>query len=462
MGAIWWGLAKGVFIITTGAIIGYAAADWIGVLIVVAFCSALGLLWQFYYLFKLAAWLDKPQQDTIPHPIDGMWRGVFASLARYAQDKGERKRKLAQSLSRFNRAADAMPNGVLVLDADGQITWMNRLAVEHLNLDPQHDWGKVLADVMPADTLQTFLHTPLENSIEYKLVLPKKPVGERFVNVIRVPFDDTDQLLITRDISEAEQLHATRTAFVANVSHELRTPLTVINGFLETMAETADLPAEQTQRFIGLMRKEGVRMQNLLADLLTLSRLESGVEAEHTPINLSQLVELLVEDAEHLSDSQHHITAEIQENLWVKGVYTDLYNGLSNIIFNAVRYTPAGGDIAVHLTELPNHNPFTLPEIRFSVRDNGPGIDAKHIPHLTERFYRVDKGRSRQTGGTGLGLAITKHALAEHHAVLTIHSEVGVGSEFSTVFKQLDYSAFQAASADASAESAVENTTAGA
>lgn len=456
MGVVWWGLAKGIFITAVCVIVGFAVADWNGALAALAVCTAFGLLVQFYYLLKLASWLEKPQSDTVPQPADGMWRGIFSALLQYAQGRDERKRKLAQSLMRFNRATEAMPNGVLVLDSGGKITWVNRLAVEHLNLDPQHDWGRALAEVMPDGTLQEFLDTPLEQSIEYKLVLPKKPVGERFVHVIRVPFDDTDQLLITRDISEAEQLNATRTAFVANVSHELRTPLTVINGFLETMADTPDLPAEQSQRFIGLMRKEGSRMQNLLADLLTLSRLESGVAAEHTPINLSQLTALLVEDGQHLSGSRHTVSADIQDDLWVRGVYTDLYNGLSNIIFNAVRYTPTGGSIEVRLHELPNHNPFTLPEIRFSVRDNGPGIAAQHIPHLTERFYRVDKGRSRRTGGTGLGLAITKHALAEHHAVLSIHSEVGIGSEFSTVFKQLDKQSIAAHTDDAGHQKEIE------
>jgi two-component system phosphate regulon sensor histidine kinase PhoR len=221
------------------------------------------------------------------------------------------------------------------------------------------------------------------------------------------------------------------------VSHELRTPLTVINGFLETMADMPDLPREQAQQFIGLMQKEGARMQTLLADLLTLSRLESGVPAEQTPIDLSSLAESLSGDGDTLSAGKHEIHTDIAPDIWISGIYADLYNGLSNLVFNAVRYTPAGGIIRISLQALPSEQPFSLPDVRFAVQDNGPGIAPEHIPHLTERFYRVDKGRSRQSGGTGLGLAIVKHALAEHNSLLHISSTIGEGSEFSAVFKQI-------------------------
>ena len=305
-------------------------------------------------------------------------------------------------------------------------------------MNPATDWNGILRNIVRKPEFLDFLNQPLENSAEIKITLPKNGgISERALLITRAPFQTDEQLLITRDISEAEQLNATRTAFVANVSHELRTPLTVINGFLETMADTPDIPRGQTQQFIGLMQKEGARMQTLLADLLTLSRLESGVPAEQTPIDLSSLAESLSGDGENLSAGKHQIHADIAPDIWISGIYADLYNGLSNLVFNAVRYTPAGGSIRISLKTLSSAQPFSLPDVCFAVQDNGPGIAPEHIPHLTERFYRVDKGRSRQSGGTGLGLAIVKHALAEHNSLLKINSKLGEGSEFSAVFKQI-------------------------
>lgn len=180
-------------------------------------------------------------------------------------------------------------------------------------------------------------------------------------------------------------------------------------------------------------------MQNLLADLLTLSRLESGVQTAFEPVDLSGLVEILLGDAQTLSAGQHTISAQIEPDIWVSGVYTDLYTGLSNLVFNAVRYTQNGGNILLTLEIVPQAglSDQRLPPVRFTVRDNGPGISAEHLPHLTERFYRVDKGRSRQDGGTGLGLSIVKHVLAEHHTALKIESVIGEGSAFSAEFTQI-------------------------
>lgn len=432
----WKHIANGLFWLSVLALIGYAAKGLGGLLLLCCCWLALWLIWQFYYIFKLVRWLASPKISNIPQ-VSGMWAQVFNTLLRQAKSRKKRKQKLGSALQRFNRAVETIPNGILILNKQGRITWMNSLAVQHLNLNPHSDWGGILKNLVRTPAFLDYLqHTPQEMP-DIKITMPKNGgVTERTLLVSRVEFEGDEELFITRDISEAELLNATRTAFVANVSHELRTPLTVINGFLETMADMPDLPKEQTRQFIGMMQKEGARMQTLLADLLTLSRLESGVKGEHTPIDLSSLAGLLVEDGEALSAGKHTIEADIIPDLWISGIYTDLYNGLSNLVFNAVRYTPEGGHIRISLELVPSDNPFTLQPIRFAVKDNGPGIAAEHLPHLTERFYRVDKGRSRSSGGTGLGLAITKHALAEHETSLKISSEVGVGSEFSVIFKQ--------------------------
>lgn len=437
MSFVWRHILSGLFISAIVALFGYAAGGVAGGIAGLALSFGVWLVWQFHYILKLAGWLESPKISRMPQ-VKGMWSNIFDTLLLQAKSRKKRKQKLGSALQRFYRAAEVIPNGILVLDKNGRISWMNGLAIEHLNLNPQTDWNSILRNIVRRPEFLAFLEQPLTKNVEIKINMPKNGgITERTLLVTRAPFQTDEELLITRDISEAEQLNNMRTAFVANVSHELRTPLTVINGFLETMADMPELPAEQSRQFIGMMQKEGARMQSLLADLLTLSRLESGRSNEFTPVDLSALTELLAEDGETLSAGKHTIHTDISPDLWVSGIYTDLYNALSNLVFNAVRYTPAGGEIEISLKTLPSNNMFMLQPLRFAVKDNGPGIEAEHIPHLTERFYRVDKGRSRQSGGTGLGLAIVKHALAEHETMLEISSEVGVGSEFSVVFKQV-------------------------
>lgn len=436
MGFVWHHIAGALFGLTAVALIGYAANETNGLLL--ASCCWLGgwLVYQFYYIFKLVHWLSAAKPNASPQTY-GMWWHVFNTLGQQAQNRNDREQKLNSSLQRFNRAVEAMPNGVLILDNQGRISWMNPLAVQHLNLSPHSDWNSLLKNRVHIPALLNFLDSPPATAPEIKITLPKSgSIGTRTLLVAQAVFDGNEKLLITRDISEAEQLNATRTTFIANVSHELRTPLTVLNGFLETMADMPDLPRDQAQQFIGLMQKEGRRMQILLTDLLTLSRLESGVKAEVSPVNLSALAASLTGDADNLSAGKHSIHTEIEAGLWIKGAPNDLYTALSNLVFNAVRYTPEGGTITIRLHLVPSGNPLIKPRIRFAVHDNGPGIAAEHLPHLTERFYRVDKGRSRRNGGTGLGLSIAKHVLAAHGSVLQIWSEVGKGSEFSAEFRQ--------------------------
>ncbi len=436
MNFVWRHILSSLFTSAIMALVGYAVYGVSGSLAALSLSLGIWLAWNLHHILRLTLWLESPKINRVPQ-VKGMWANIFDALLQQAKSRKKRKQKLGSALQRFYRAAEVIPNGIIILDKNGRISWMNSLAIKHLNLDPQNDWNSILYNVARRPEFLEFLRQPLENTQEIKIGMPKNGgATERTLLVSRSPFQTDEELIITHDISQAEQLNNMRTAFVANVSHELRTPLTVINGFLETMADMPALPPEQTRQFISMMQKEGARMQTLLADLLTLSRLESGRPNEHTPVDLSSLAELLAEDGENLSAGKHTIRTQITPDLWINGVYTDLYNALSNLVFNAVRYTPAGGEIEISLQPRPNGNIFMLPPLHFSVKDNGPGIEAEHIPHLTERFYRVDKGRSRQSGGTGLGLAIVKHALAEHNTALEIHSEVGKGSRFAVTFKQ--------------------------
>lgn len=421
---------RAVLLLLAAAALAYAVG---GVVAMLAVANILLVAWLSLYLFymaKLLRWLQSPKLRMAPEGW-GVWDEVFKTLLLQAKSRKKRKQKLGMALQRFNRAAEAMPNGVIILNREGRIEWMNRLAAIHLNLDVARDWMGILPNLLRAPEFHQFLQQPLEAAPRsIKVSVPNGKQRQRILAITRSGFEARAELLITQDISAAEQLNATRTAFVANVSHELRTPLTVINGFLETMADMPALPTVQQQQFIGLMQKEGQRMLNLLADLLTLSRLESHSLAaiETQPINLSALVGQLLQEAQTLSKGRHHISHQTAPGIWVEGVQTDLYSALSNLVFNAVRYTPEGGNIDLVLAH--GEDAQQQPVAVFSVRDSGPGIAAEHIPRLTERFYRVDAGRSRQSGGTGLGLAITKHALAEHQGMLDIHSEVGVGSTF--------------------------------
>ena len=233
--------------------------------------------------------------------------------------------------------------------------------------------------------------------------------------------------MITQDISDKEQLNASQTAFVANVSHELRTPLTVINGFLETLNDHPDLPHTQRAQFITLMQKEGQRMLSVLADLLMFSLLEKGAtpDSDDCPFDLSDLVTQIAQESRNLSKEQHCFFLHIDPHLQFNGIQNELHSALSNIAFNAVRYTPENGEIRISLKKINEK------QALFEVRDTGVGIAAEHLPRLTERFYRVDNSRSRQSGGTGLGLAITKFALAKYDCRLEIENAVGKGSVFS-------------------------------
>ena len=396
--------------------------------VLMAFLALLAL-WLFAHLWQvgqLIAWLERPKPSTIPTGL-GVWQQVFNTLLMQAKSRKRRKQKITQALQRFYHASEVMPDGVMILNQEGRIEWMNSVAREHFLLQID-DLGGILANLVRQPEFHHFM-TEDSAQNEVKLHLPTRKGLPRTVIVKRTPFDKHMQLLVSQDITPMEKLNQTRSDFIANVSHELRTPLTVINGFVETMQDLPNLPADKREQFLALMKKDSDRMLTLLDDLLTLSRLENFDPGNKLqPIHLSALVEQLSQEGMTLSAGKQTFDTNIEPNLWIQGVQLDLYNALSNLVFNAVRYNHDGGHIAIRLHSDDGAN------VRFSVSDNGPGIAAEHIPRLTERFYRVDAGRSRASGGTGLGLAITKHALAEHGSQLEVESTVGKGSEFSAEF----------------------------
>ncbi|WP_333584195.1 phosphate regulon sensor histidine kinase PhoR [Rivihabitans pingtungensis] len=386
--------------------------------------ALIGLGFHLYYLDKLLAWLDNPAPERTPEGMGG-WQDVFSALYRQSRQQTMAQKKLSSALERFINAGEAMPDGVVVLDEHDRIEWLNPMAVDHFQLDRKRDVGNMVANLVRQPGFHDYL---LAQNYSQPLILRLSQPVEQVLAVQLVPFDSTRKLLISRDITQLDRVQTVHRDFVANVSHELRTPLTVIGGFLETLADMDAPEPDVTRQFLPMMMEQAKRMQSLVEDLLTLSRLENGSKtASQEKVDMTALLNTLRVEAEGLSQGRHQIILGDCDaaNLW--GNANELHSAFGNLVSNAVRYTPEGGRIRLD---------WRLDKGRgvFSVSDTGIGIAPQHIPRLTERFYRVDRGRSRGTGGTGLGLAIVKHVLARHHARLDVHSELERGSTFSVWF----------------------------
>ena len=385
---------------------------------------ALRLAYHAWHIAALRRWLRDPALERLPRGR-GVWEDLLAEVHRYLRRREAGETELDRALTRFRSAARALPDGVVILDPENRIEWLNPTAAGHFGIDPRRDTGQPATNLIRHPQFVAYLR--LGDFAEP--VLLRAGLAEAVLSVRVIEFGEDRKLLNSRDVTAEERLDTMRRDFVANVSHELKTPVTVLSGFVETLAdETFDLSSAQRTRFLGMMADQAKRMQRLVEDLLTLSALESDVSpADEQPIDMRSFVERLAEEARALSAGRHTVEASIAEDCSLLGSPKELHSALSNLVSNAVRYTPAGGAISLA---------WRLEDGRgaFSVADTGIGIEARHIPRLTERFYRVDSGRSRENGGTGLGLAIVKHALTRHQAVLEVTSELGRGSKFSAVF----------------------------
>jgi two-component system phosphate regulon sensor histidine kinase PhoR len=332
------------------------------------------------------------------------------------------QRDLAHTIHRFQSAAEAIPDGMIVLDTAHRIKWANARALALLGLDLEQDTGVPLTNLVRQPEFVRYL----ENAdFSEAIVIDSQRDAGTTLSIQIVPFGVEEKLLIARDITRLEAVARMRRDFIANVSHELKTPLTVIAGFIETLQDL-DLDARQQERFLQLMQEQSKSMQRLVEDLLTLSALES----EQNPLadETFAIVPLLLQisaDAKGLSIGQHEIALDIGDAATVSGSREELASAFGNLVSNAIRYTPAGGTITLHWRIEDDGTGV------FAVTDTGIGIGPEHLPRLTERFYRVDRSRSRATGGTGLGLAIVKHVLLRHQAELAVTSEPGKGSTFS-------------------------------
>jgi two-component system phosphate regulon sensor histidine kinase PhoR len=384
-------------------------------------CAIVGVF--LFQLDRLARWADSAFDTPVPE-AKGAWGAAFSALYRRTRAREARQRDLATTIDRFRNAVEALPDGMVILDAANRIQWANRRALSHLGIELGTDTGRPLANFLRAPEFIRYLEAG--NFADAVVVESQREAGAT-LSIQIVPFGVDERLLISRNITQVEAVARMRRDFIANVSHELKTPLTVIAGFLETLQDVK-VEARQRTRYLQLMTEQANSMQRLVDDLLTLSTLESEhtVRADTSFAVLPLLLEVSA-DAKALSAGRHHIVLDFATPAIVTANRDELASAFGNLVSNAVRYTPDAGTITLgwHVDDEGRG--------AFSVSDTGIGIAPEHIPRLTERFYRVDRSRSRATGGTGLGLAIVKHVLIRHQAALDVMSELGSGSTFTVL-----------------------------
>lgn len=387
----------------------------LGWLLVVALLAALAR--NYYYQLRLSHWLWVDFRRT-PPAGRGSWEPLFYGLQQMQLRHLRRRRELATLFKRFRSGAETLPDALVMLTDDGHIFWCNGLAQQLLGFRWPEDNGQHILNLLRYPEFNNYIQG---QSFQRPLTLLLN--NQRYVEFRVMPYTDDQLLMVVRDVTQMRQLEGARRNFFANASHELRTPLTVLQGYLEMMNDQ-DMDAGMRAKAVHTMQDQTQRMERLVKQLLILSRIEAAPQGEiNESIDIPAILKRLRESAQGLSQERHEIVFRVNEQLMVRGNEEQLRSAMSNLIYNAVIHTPPGTRIEVIWQR-------TAAGAQFQVSDNGPGIAPEHIPRLTERFYRVDKARSRQTGGSGLGLAIVKHALSNHDARLDIISEPGAGTRF--------------------------------
>ena len=391
---------------------------------------SIALLWMVFHhirhLVALERWLQLSDHSPASIPAgSGAWDDVFAHLARYVRQHSQSQELLSLALERMRSVTSAMPDGIVILDESDRIEWCNPVAEQHLGINLSLDAGQQITYLVRQIPFVEYLAA---RKYSNPLILNQTRQQGIIVSLQLVPYGYNQKLLISRDITRFEKIETMRRDFIANVSHELRTPLTVISGFLETLSADENVNTGFNKRALMLMSEQATRMQRLIEDLLILSRLENEQSiVNEKAVDVTSLLRGILQDAESLSAGRHQIKLNIASQDKLLGSEEELRSAFGNLISNAIRYTPASGEISIKWEKRGGQG-------LFFVQDSGIGIEPEHIPRLTERFYRVDSSRSRETGGTGLGLAIVKHVLSRHQARLEITSQVGKGSRFTIWF----------------------------
>jgi two-component system phosphate regulon sensor histidine kinase PhoR len=423
-----------IFWMAVMAAIGFWYAQVLGALAGALFITLVTNLKDLWRGQKISKWL---RHNSVQEPpvLGGLWGDLIDRLRRILNDQKKQTEAHQKRLQDFLSAIQASPNGVVLLDPEGRIEWCNQTAAQHLGFDTKRDLMQHVVHLVRDPVFNKYFS---QESHDGEVIIEGRSSSLAYSVKLSVQlhaYGENRQLLLTRDVTALAQADAMRRDFVANVSHEIRTPLTVLSGFIETL-QTLDLAPEERIKFLDLMATQAGRMQGLVNDLLTLSQLEGSPLPQMTEqFTLGDLMVPAQAEAKGLSaanalnsNSTQSLHFEVPSEWRLVGSRHEIYSAVTNLVNNAVRYTPNDGSVTCVWARLPDHRS------QFSVQDTGPGIAPEHLPRLTERFYRVDRSRSRESGGTGLGLAITKHVMQRHGGELRIESELGKGSKFSLIF----------------------------
>ncbi|MDH5571330.1 MAG: phosphate regulon sensor histidine kinase PhoR [Gammaproteobacteria bacterium] len=411
---LWQFIGLAVLVFVLGVIFGHSSA-----FLLTFFFSYLA--WYFYNLVTLERWLRHGKKYS-PPVSNGIWGHIFTELYHMQQRKLKRNKKLLKLLNRFRESTAALPEGVIVTREQGEIEWWNTTAGELLGLKYPQDVDQRINNLLrnPDVTEYCRNHKPGD------VVVFKSPVNEDILLSLKnVPYGNKQKLVVVRDVTLFKRVEEMQRDFVANISHELRTPITVFSGYLENILADDQMDPEHIQHACKVMQQQALRMRQLTDDLTILSNVDNEkVRHRNEMVDVNTMLASLQEEAVMLSGDKHHmIIFEIQPDLYLLGDAKELDSVFTNLVVNAINYTPTGGAIRVRWFEDEDG-------AHFEVNDTGIGIAKYHLARLTERFYRIDVARSRNTGGSGLGLAIVKHALQRHQASLHIDSEIGRGSTF--------------------------------
>lgn len=379
--------------------------------------------WALWQLYQISRWLTDSIDSDIPSPSTyGVWQGIVERIELAQRNNVAEQDKLKEVLQRSRKAATALVDGIVIMTTDGEIEWFNASAVDMLGLQPE-DKGESIVNLIRQPKFYQYMEEQKEGEV---ISLPSPQGDGRQFSYQVTQYDKRELLLVVRDITRVYKLEKMRKDFVANVSHELKTPLTVIRGYVEMMADSPDAPP-QWGRLLDQMNRQVGRMTSLISDLISLTKLETdNPDQNWQEVAIQPLLERAVSDARAVSEHSE-FTIDCPDTFSLLGNEGELFSAFSNLVVNAVKY--AGESPEVYISAEVDDEGAAI-----TFADNGQGIDPIHLPRLTERFYRVDKGRDSSSGGTGLGLAIVKHVLIRHNATLDIQSKIGRGSSFCCSF----------------------------
>ena len=421
-----WSVERSRLAVTLLAIplIGFSTSSW-----ALAFALPLSLYiaWTIRQIYRIEKWMRSGAFTGKAPDTGGVWGLIVQHIHRRQRKEKKQKKKLSQIIKRFNASVSALPDATLILNQQLEIEWANNAADELLGIDRKNDLGLRIGNLIRDPDFNTAI-SKFEKTLAIELPSPVNP--SRMIAIRMVRYAKNQMLMTARDISQRVELQRSRKAFVANASHELRTPLTVISGYLEIMESDPEFPAHLKEAASSAMEQAG-RMQHIIDDLLVLSRLEGTMLSRTSGdrISITAIIGQIVSDMQKTITGQSHVfRLDLDEKLFLLGSEAEIQSVCMNFVSNALKYTPEGTVIDIRWYRN------SAGHVCLDVEDNGPGIPVEHLPHLTERFYRVDAGRSRQIGGTGLGLSIVKHIVQRHGGFLHIDSEPGLGSTFRACF----------------------------